>query len=393
MIDSEAIRDYLLSFDIFAGAPQEGINYLTDALQRFLITLEMVPDKDRPGLHLLELGAGPYFFTLLLQKYTRYTLHQANFFGHDFPGPMMQTVTSTRYGEQFSFAFENFNAETQVFPYPDASFDLVTCCEIIEHLTIDPTHMLCEIHRVLKPGGALLLTTPNVFRLAHVLALLQGQRNIFHPYSGYGVYGRHQREYGMGELVNLVRGCGYEIVTARWDDILPCPRWHQLIKKILPQRRDHLFILARATRPRRYYYPPYLYISTHAISRVVSNDVIMGDNDIGHLGLGWWPPEPFRWTSGLEAVARLRRPVGASRLSVEASSGPAELGPVEVTLHADGHARVFHLKGDVWQRLELDLPVATQSTIEVHIAVDRLRREPTGGGRDVGVLVRRLTVM
>jgi hypothetical protein len=65
---------------------------------------------------------------------------------------------------------------------------------------------------------------------------------------------------------------------------------------------------------------------------------------------------------------------------------------VEVTLHADGNARTFHLEGDVWQRLELDLPVVNQSTIEVRIAVDRLRREPTGAGRDLGVLVRRLTV-
>jgi SAM-dependent methyltransferase len=392
MLDSQATREYLLSFDIFAGAPQERINYLADALYRFLVTLEMVPDKDMPGLHLLELGAGPYFFTLLLQKYTRYTLHQANFFGHNYPGPMAQTVTSARYGEQYTYSFANFNGETEPFPYDDGRFDLVTFCEIIEHLTVDPTHMLCEIHRILKPGGALLLTTPNVFRLEHVLALAGGRHNIFHPYSGYGVYGRHQREYGMGELLDLVKGCGYEVVTARFDDILPCPGWHRLIKRVLPQRHDHLFVLARATRPRRYYYPPYLYISTHAISRVVSNDIIMGDNDVGHLGLGWWPPEPFRWTSELQAVARLRRPAQASTLSVEANASSTTLGPVEVTLRAAGQFRTFHLQGDDWQRLELELPASNERTVEVQITVDRLRPDPASGGRNLGVMVRRLTV-
>jgi 2-polyprenyl-3-methyl-5-hydroxy-6-metoxy-1,4-benzoquinol methylase len=44
-------------------------------------------------------------------------------------------------------------------PYADCTFDVVTSADVVEHLT-DPDSHLREIHRVLGPGGALVLTTP-----------------------------------------------------------------------------------------------------------------------------------------------------------------------------------------------------------------------------------------
>jgi len=45
-------------------------------------------------------------------------------------------------------------------PFADASFDLVWCTEVLEHV-VKPSVTLREINRVLKPGGKLLLSTPN----------------------------------------------------------------------------------------------------------------------------------------------------------------------------------------------------------------------------------------
>lgn len=81
----DRVREYLLSFDIFEGASQEGINYITEALRRFLITVSMVPPTRVPGQKLLELGASPYFLTALLLDQTQYELELANFFGDSFP--------------------------------------------------------------------------------------------------------------------------------------------------------------------------------------------------------------------------------------------------------------------------------------------------------------------
>ena len=47
-------------------------------------------------------------------------------------------------------------------PFADASFDLVWCSEVIEHLE-QPAASLAELRRVTKPGGELVLTTPNSY--------------------------------------------------------------------------------------------------------------------------------------------------------------------------------------------------------------------------------------
>lgn len=44
-------------------------------------------------------------------------------------------------------------------PFPDATFDAVLCTEVIEHIP-DPTEIIREMHRVLKPGGRLIATIP-----------------------------------------------------------------------------------------------------------------------------------------------------------------------------------------------------------------------------------------
>jgi hypothetical protein len=126
---------------------------------------------------------------------------------------------------------------------------------------MDPTHMLCEIHRVLKPDGLLLLTTPNVFNLAYALRLLRGLGNIFHPYSGYGVYGRHQREYTPGEVTDLLQGVGFAIETVRLADIHAYARYLALAKRLRPVWRDNLFVVARKVGRSTAYYPPTLYIA------------------------------------------------------------------------------------------------------------------------------------
>lgn len=47
-------------------------------------------------------------------------------------------------------------------PFPENEFDVVISLAILEHL-LNPELSLEEIHRVLKPGGILLLTTPSIY--------------------------------------------------------------------------------------------------------------------------------------------------------------------------------------------------------------------------------------
>jgi SAM-dependent methyltransferase len=69
----------------------------------------------------------------------------------------------------------------QALPYCDATFDLVTCTEVIEHIE-HYRHTIREIYRVLKPGGLFVLTTPNVLNLrSRIRYLLFGFFSLFGP--------------------------------------------------------------------------------------------------------------------------------------------------------------------------------------------------------------------
>ena len=56
--------------------------------------------------------------------------------------------------------FNVFTGFLEAAHFPDASFDAATLIEVIEHLR-DPRSLLAECRRVLRPGGILLVTTPN----------------------------------------------------------------------------------------------------------------------------------------------------------------------------------------------------------------------------------------
>ena len=121
----------------------------------------------------------------------------------------------------FSIRLEPANSERDRWPYPDNSFDLVTGMEILEHLALDPYFFYAEAHRVLRPGGHILLTTPNVTSHRSVWKVICGQSpysfGIFVP-SG-GVYGRHNREYAPPELAEIGQAAGFETVSLRTYDV------------------------------------------------------------------------------------------------------------------------------------------------------------------------------
>ncbi len=62
-------------------------------------------------------------------------------------------VVDSEDGEKFACDVDLFDAEKDMFPYPNEHFDTVLCCELIEHLPSDPMHMMSEINRILRPGG------------------------------------------------------------------------------------------------------------------------------------------------------------------------------------------------------------------------------------------------
>jgi len=63
----------------------------------------------------------------------------------------------------------------QNLPFPDASFNLILCEWVLEHID-DPAHFQSEIERVLKPGGWFCARTPNKWGLTALVARLVPNR-------------------------------------------------------------------------------------------------------------------------------------------------------------------------------------------------------------------------
>ena len=244
-------------------------DYLDTHRTRLVRTLEITP-AGGPGDRILEMGA-----------YLQVTPALHNKLGYGevrgcYYGPTgridHRTVTSAD-GETFTCEIDHFDAEKDRFPYPDEHFSTVLCCELIEHLFEDPMHLMSEINRILKPGGHLVLTTPNVAALRGISAILLGYHpGFFHAYikpaaeSGE-VDARHNREYTAREVHRLLDTSGFAVArleTGEFRD-LPHPEFgwvtHLLRRYRLETelRGDGIYALGRKTGPVKERYPGWLY--------------------------------------------------------------------------------------------------------------------------------------
>lgn len=93
-------------------------------------------------------------------------------------------------------------------PFRDKSFDFVFAGELVEHV-FDTRKFLTEINRVLKPGGYVVLTTPNLARLDDRFKLLVGktpkQTSPMHPFLSM-----HIRPFTYDSLKHSLSETGFE---------------------------------------------------------------------------------------------------------------------------------------------------------------------------------------
>lgn len=115
-------------------------------------------------------------------------------------------------------------------PLRSESADAVLFSEVIEHL-VDPDAALDEIRRVLRPGGHLMLSTPNLAAWYNRALLLAGVQPVFSEVSLRGIHGRpgrevvgHLRLYTARALREFVSASGFEVVRLRGAPFHGVPR-------------------------------------------------------------------------------------------------------------------------------------------------------------------------
>ncbi|MCG8462362.1 MAG: class I SAM-dependent methyltransferase, partial [Holophagales bacterium] len=172
------------------------------------IDLFLVEEQVAPGSRILEVGSVPLLLTAALTAS-----------GHAVQGVDVAPERFASSIADLKLHVTRCDVETEALPFEDGAFDALLFNELLEHLRIDLLFTLREVHRVLRPGGTLLLSTPN-------LRSFRGLRNLLllgraHAVSG-GVYAQwqklerlghmgHVREYTVRETSELLEQMGFRV--------------------------------------------------------------------------------------------------------------------------------------------------------------------------------------
>ncbi|HZU24914.1 MAG TPA: glycosyltransferase [Bryobacteraceae bacterium] len=255
---------------LFGWSPENSAAraYVSDHIDRLTRTLSMIPPGG-PEDRILEMGA--YLqITPALKTKLGYGEVRGCYYGP--AGKTEHRRITSETGEVFECDIELFDAERDDFPWPDAYFTTVLCCELLEHLQSDPMRMMSEINRVLRPGGHLLLTTPNIISERAISAMLLGYHPGFfpayiRPSESGEAEARHAREYAPSEIAHLLRESGFEVAQLATgsfrDEPQPELAW---IRNMLERyglmtdlRGNGIYALGRKTGPVRERFPAWLY--------------------------------------------------------------------------------------------------------------------------------------
>jgi SAM-dependent methyltransferase len=262
--------DEIVSFVRSIDLPDaDARRYLEIHIPRIGRTLTLVPPP-KTSKRVLEMGAYMQM-TPALQCVLGYEEVRGAFFG-----PLGRTdEKSLTIGgrEVFHCSVDLFDAEKDVYPYPDGLFETALACEIFEHMLHDPMHLLLEMHRVLEDGGALVLTTPNVASFLAVARVLEQSGNP-QLYSKFpdprGEFAEteipHVREYTPSELREAVESAGFEVETL-FTETIPGYGTDLWVKDFLKRngystalRGEQMYCLARKRSGRKIdRYPKFLY--------------------------------------------------------------------------------------------------------------------------------------
>jgi 2-polyprenyl-3-methyl-5-hydroxy-6-metoxy-1,4-benzoquinol methylase len=107
--------------------------------------------------------------------------------------------------------------ETMELSLDPESFDVVVCGDVVEHLR-DPEAALARLRTFLKPGGRLVVSTPNIANWAMRLSLLSGRWR----YTDRGFLDRtHTHLFTRATLVETIEAAGYRVTQV--DYTVPIP--------------------------------------------------------------------------------------------------------------------------------------------------------------------------
>lgn len=237
----DAIRDAANSVQADREEIREWLSvYVRTHAERLAFDLDEIRQAFPSAGHILELGSTPPVLTKALAG-LGYQIEGIDIAPDRFAGTI----------ERLGLSIHRCDLEREPLPFAEASFDGIICNEIFEHLRGDLIAIFEEILRIMKPGGRLILTTPNVRSVEGFLRFLLAGRSISCGGGIYDEYNKlrtlghmgHVREYTAKEVREFLQRLGFSVETivhrGRYAG------WRHLIETLLPRTRPFMQFVAR----------------------------------------------------------------------------------------------------------------------------------------------------
>ncbi len=179
---------------------------------------------------ILDFGCGPGY----LFKHLNKTLKNFSYFGLDFSSDSVERLKESFKSEK------NFKDAFFVSSYPTSikqTFDVIICCEVLEHLNNQGlSEITAEFKRLLPKGGTLFITVPNDEDLTKSKVMCPDCGVVFHKW-------QHQRTWNKSTITSHFEANGFTTVAVLEKNFYSNPlktTASELVKDALKMKRKNL---------------------------------------------------------------------------------------------------------------------------------------------------------
>lgn len=216
-------------------------SYASIQRNRLAIDIDLIEKNLKKDNLILECGSAPFLLTAAVSK-----------LGYDIRGLDLYPEKFEKTISHFNLSVSKCDFEIEEIPFDNEFFDVIIFNEVFEHLRINPIFTMSEVLRVLKKGGILFLSTPNLKSILGIYNFLFRDQaysclgGIYPQYKFLETVGctGHIREYTEREVSDFLSTIGFTKLDCIYRGPNR-PKMAQILMKFLdPKLRTFFTIIA-----------------------------------------------------------------------------------------------------------------------------------------------------